>query len=150
MEDGEEGQWNTSPPPLSIRYSSHGEGFIQCSSTTIFKCRNWQTILSNLLLKCKFDELLLLPKYYNKQKLHYKWHEWFNKVTESYCLQDEEILCKNRLLKVDLLKREIFRGIIIIVIPSPLFNTAVRGRKLMNFLHLSPRPIHPAANLFGQ
>lgn len=46
-------------------------------------CRNWQTILSNLLLKCKFDELLLLPKYFNKQKLHYKWHEWFNKVTES-------------------------------------------------------------------
>lgn len=89
----EEGQWETSPPPLCTPSSFNREGFTS-------ECRNWQTILSNLLLKCKFDELLLLPKYYNKQKLHYKWHEWFNKVTESYCLQ--KILCTTlpRQLKV--------------------------------------------------
>lgn len=65
------------------------------------ECRNWQTILSNLLLKCKFDELLLLPKYYNKQKLHYKWHKVFNKVIVSYCLQC--LLCA-KLLHSDIIQ----------------------------------------------
>lgn len=62
-------------------------------ATPSIKCRNWQTILSNLLLKCKFDELLLLPIYYNKQKSHYKLQSVQQSNTRCHCLSRITLSC---------------------------------------------------------